>query len=148
MELADSIANSLIRTVHSLAKNWPGVIAVADGIEVELRQTAMMEPTNSVEFLRFLLSSRQSIPENLLTATLPAHLRVSVTELLERRYELRIRKEELVAAGSIEQAADCRDRQQKLTDEISSQLAGQKLAVTIGCVTEAIEHLGWPPKTP
>ena len=103
----------------------------------------MIEPTNSVEFLRFLLSSQQ-FPEKLFIATLPVHLRASIADLLERRSEFRNRKEELVKAGNYAQAAKCRDNQRHLTDEIENQLADQHLVISIGCVADAIERLGWP----
>ena len=146
MELNDHIANSLIRMVHSVAKDWPCVIRVELGIEDELRKTAMMEPTNSDEFLRFLLLSCQQFPERLFAAALPSHLQEPISELLERRFELGRRKEELVASEEFEQAANCSHMQQGLANEINHQLAGQNLVVTIDCVTDAIERLGWPAK--
>lgn len=144
MTLADSIGNSLIRIVHSLPKDWPNVFSVQPGIEDELRQAAVIEPIHSVDFLRFLLSSRHEFPEQLFIATLPVHLRPSITRLLERRSGFRNRKEELVTAGNFEQAAECRDSERNLTDEIESQLAGQHRVITIGCVWDAMERLGWP----
>lgn len=144
MTLADSIGNSLIRIVHSMPKGWPNFFSVQPGIEDELRQIAMIEPTHSVDFLRFLLSSRHQFSEQLFIATLPLHLRPSIAGLLESRCGFRNRKEELVKAGNYEQAAEYRDNERKLTDEIENQLADQQLIITIGCVTDAIERLGWP----
>ena len=127
-----------------MPKDWPGIFSVQPGIEDDLRQTAMIEPTNSVDFLRFLLSSRQQFSEQLFIATLPVHLRPSVADLLKRRSGFRNRKEELVTARNYEQAAKCLGNQRNLTDEIENQLADQQLVITIGCVTDAIERLGWP----
>ena len=69
MALTDSIGNTLIQFVHSMPKDWPGIFSAQPGIEEELRQTALIEPTNSADFLRFLLSSRQQFLEQLFIAT-------------------------------------------------------------------------------
>ena len=144
MALTDSIGNTLIQFVHSMPKDWPGIFSAQPGIEEELRQTALIEPTNSSDFLRSLLSSRQQFREQLFIATLPVRLQPSIADLLERRSEFRNRKEELVTAGNHEQAAECLDNQRDLTDEIENQVADQQLVITIGSVTDAIERLGWP----
>ncbi|MFY7877191.1 MAG: hypothetical protein ACOVQM_17180 [Pirellula sp.] len=69
-----------------------------------------------------------------------------ISELLERRFELGRRKEELVASEEFEQAASFSHMQQELANEINLQLAGQNLVVTIDCVTDTLERLGWPAK--
>lgn len=144
MELTNPIANALIRMVDSMAKEWPSIVSIEPGLEEKLRQAAMSAPTNSEEFLRFLLLSCQPFPEKLFAAALPAHLRERVSPLLELRLELRKTKEELVASGRIEQAAECCELQDRLTNEIKSQLAEQFVVVTTGCVMNTIEQLGWP----
>jgi hypothetical protein len=48
-----------------------------------------------------------------------------------------------IEPGIFEQAANCSHTQQGLANEIKNQLAGQNLVVTIDCVTDAIERLGW-----
>ena len=71
MELTNHIANALIRMVGSMAKEWPSIVSIEPGLEEKLRQAAMSAPTNSEEFLRFLLLSCQPFPENYLQPLCP-----------------------------------------------------------------------------
>ena len=142
MELNDAIADSLIRAVNSVPKDWPGVVIVQVGIEDEIRQIAMTAPHNSKAFLLFLLATPQ-FRERLFTSTLPDELRILIDDLLERRSQIRNRKEELVASGDFDQAAKCRDMQQALADEIANRLGGISSVITIENVMIAIGRIGW-----
>lgn len=143
MELRDWIASALIRIVHCMEKDWPNTISVASGIEVELCKIAMIEPTNSEEFLRFLLLSSEQFPEKLFAAGLPSHLKERISELLAQRLELARTKGRLVATGKLEQAAHCYHLQMGVENEIHNALEGHKMVVTCDCVTDAIQRLGW-----
>lgn len=143
MELNDGIAKSLIRVVNLLLKDWDGAVELQPGIEDKLRQVALKEPTNSPEFLTFILKSRGRLGEAIFSSALPDHLRLTVQGLLDRQSEFRARKEGLVRSKDFEEAARCRDMQWKMKDAIQEQLAGQTLVVTIEHVEDAIDRIGW-----
>ena len=144
LALNDTIAHSLIGTICSIPREWQHCISLESGIEDELRQLSMTAPTNSVEFLRFLLASRQRLREAILISTLPEDLTAQIADLVARRSEMRSRKEVLVNERKFDEAARCLALQKSLTDELNNKLAGQALFVTIGNVTDAISQIGWP----
>ena len=144
LALNDTIEHALIATICSIPRDWQQFVSVDPGIEDDLRRLSITAPTNSVEFLRFLLSSRQQFREALLVSTLPEHLSAPIEELLDRRSAIRLKKEELVDERKFEDAAKCLERQKALTAELNNKLATQTLFVTIGNVTDAISRIGWP----
>jgi len=144
MALTDTIANSLIGIIYSMPKDWQRSIRVQPGIEDEIRQLAVIAPTNSEDFLRFLLTSRQRLREALLASALPENLCKPVVDLLERRSAIREKKEKLVRERNLEQAEKCLGMQETLTQEINHSLAGSTFDISITNVTDAISRIGWP----
>lgn len=148
MALNDTIANSLIGAIYSMPRDWQRSISFQSGIEAELRKLSLIAPTNSVEFLRFLLTFRQRFREALLLSALPEHLCAPIGDLIERRSAIRDRKEKLVNERNYEQAANCLEIQKALTDELNRKLVGQTLFITVGNVTDAIRRIGWSKNQP
>ena len=127
-----------------MPKEWQPFIKFQSDIEAELRELAMTTPTNSVEFLRFLLAFRHRFREALLVSTLPEQSREPIVNLIERRSAIRDRKEKSVNEQDYEQAANFLKIQKSLTNELNDELAGQDLFITIANVTDAIGRIGWP----
>ncbi len=127
-----------------MPEEWQRRIDIPPEIESELKVLARNTPTNTGDFLDYLLRHRQRFREAVMLSAMPDRMRDEIGELMNRRFEIQAIKEKAVNEGSWEQAANYLENQDKLSGELNEKLIGQTLFVTIENVKQAIAQIGWP----
>jgi hypothetical protein len=105
---------------------------------------AVKYPDDGSEFSRFVMSlPYNAIHHEILRQLLPENLRQSVSALRAEHDEIQLLKENEIAEGNFDNAADFRDRQDRLAMSIQEALGDQKLVVTPKTIGSVLKLLGY-----
>lgn len=142
-ELQMAIDKRLNRLVARVAKRWEGVVQVSADLKKGLGVMARTPPTDSKQFMLFLLDQERPFYDAILLKTLPAEVVSSVTASLLHRAKILAGKEKAVAEHKFEEAAKLRDDYEKASEKLGVVIAAHQCIITLESVKAAFEELGW-----
>lgn len=130
--------------LRNVAKDRHTPAVIAPEVSDYLIDLAVKHPDDGSEFSQFVISlPYDAIHHELLNQLIPEDLRHTVLARRAEHKELQIKKENEIAAGRFDNAADYRDRQEGVWKSIQEAVAGQELVVTPQMIDSVLKLLGY-----